>query len=103
MKEYSILIRNGSGCPYFLGTYKDITSAKKAILNLVKFEEEKNNMYFVDNDFFQNKYCYASCLKYMCIKEREVSDWNNYSEENISGKINNIIYLKNITKNIDIK
>lgn len=99
MKEYCIYIRQGSGMPYVLKTYPDIVSAKKAILNLVSFEEERNRMYFVDNDFFYNKYCYAgNGLKYMCIQEREVTEWKKYIETNSFGK-NNIIYLKNYIKN----
>ena len=42
MKEYSILIRRESDSPYILGTHPDIFSVKKAIQNLVDFEEERN-------------------------------------------------------------
>ena len=81
MKEFCILIRQGAGTPYVLKTYPDIVSAKRAVLNLVDFEEKRNRMYFVDNDFFYNKYCYAgNGFKYMCIKVREVTEWEKYSE-----------------------
>ena len=56
MKEYLILIRRESDSPYILGTHPDIFSVKKAIQNLVDFEEERNRMYFVDNDYFDNIY-----------------------------------------------
>lgn len=38
----------------------------------------------------------------MCINEREVSEWTNYSEMNVKSKIDNIIYLKICLKSIDI-
>lgn len=65
MKEYCIYVRQGSGTPYVLKTYPDIISAKRAVDRLVELEEERNRMYFVDNDYFYNKYCYAGSLKYL--------------------------------------
>ena len=83
MKEYSILVRQGSGSAYLLQTYSDVLSVKRAIANLVEFEESRNRMYFVDNDFFNNKYyCVNSGLKYLCVQVREVSEWQKYSEIN---------------------
>lgn len=104
MKEYSILIRNRSGMPYILGTYNDIFSAKHAMENLVKYEEERNKMYYVDNDYFENKFCYCGDnLKYMKIQVREVTEWTKYVEiENHVEDMQNdskIIYLKDFCKN----
>lgn len=94
MKEYTILIKNGSAQPYMLESYRDIESAKKAIQNIIDFEEERHRMYFVDNDYFNNKYCLVGSLKYLCIYEREVTEYSKYIERidnNISdGKV---IYL----------
>ena len=100
MKEYCIYVRQGAGMPYVLKTYPDIISAKRAIERLVEYEEERNKMYFVDNDFFYNKYCYAGNLKYMCIQVRDVTDWAKYCEiNNTTENDSNIIYLKNYLKN----
>ena len=100
LKEYCIYVRQGSGMPYILKTYPDIISAKKAIERLVGYEEEKNKMYFVDNDYFYNKFCYAGNLKYMCIQVREVTEWTKYYETKNTIKNNsNIIYLRNYQKN----
>ena len=99
MKEYCIYVRQGSGMPYILKTYPDIISAKSAVDRLVESEEERNKMYFVDNDYFYNKFSYVGNLKYMCIQEREVTEWKKYSEEHIIENKNNIIYFKNYLKN----
>lgn len=93
MKEYSIFIKQGSGTPYFLNSYSNIHLAKRAIYNLVNAEEKRNRMYYVDNDFFNNKYTFCSNLKYMCIKEREVSNWQKYSEEMCNVPNDKIIYI----------
>lgn len=38
--------------------------------------------YFVDNDFFKNTHnANSTRLRYFCIKEREVTEWEKYSEE----------------------
>ena len=100
MKEYSILVRQGSGAPYILQTYPDIISAKRAVENIIKFEEERNRMYFVDNDYFINKYCNVSTgLKYLCIRVREITKWEKYYEQ-VSEKPNtdNIVYMDNYIK-----
>lgn len=57
-------------------------------------------MYFVDNDYFYNKFCHVASLKYMCIQEREVTEWKKYSEiNNIIKKKDNIVYFRNYQKN----
>jgi len=99
MKEYCIYVRQGSGIPYILRTYPDIISAKRAVDRLVGYEEERNKMYFVDNDYFYNKYFHAGSLKYMCIQVREVTEWQKYTEtKNIDNNKSNIIYLRNFKK-----
>jgi len=43
---------------------------------------------------FKDKYNYAVNLKYICIKEGDVSEWKNYSQSNEAKFTNNkIIYL----------
>lgn len=76
MKEYGIYIRQGSGTPYVIHMYSNIDSAK-----IKSSEEERQRPYFVDNNFYINKYNISTKLKYFCIKEREVWEWKNYSEE----------------------
>ena len=101
MKEYSILIRYGNGVPYYYSLlYSNIFAAKKAVLDMVELEEKRNRLYFVDNDFFVNKYSYVGNGKYMSIQEREVSEWKKFSEvENKNTNNEKIIYLKNYFKN----
>ena len=76
--------------------YNNIDNAKIKLYDMVNLEEIRNRPYFVDNDFFDNKYNNAVKLKYFCIKEREVSEWCNYSQEkNLIKSKNKIIYFNN--------
>ena len=56
MKEYCIYIRNGGGMPYILNTFKDLNTAKIKLYEMISLEIERNRPYFVDNDFYDNKY-----------------------------------------------
>ena len=93
MKEYCIYIRQGDGKPYILQTFKDIDLAKIKLYEMISFEEERQKPYFVDNDFYNNKYNISTKLKYICIKEREVTEWKKYSTKEDMKKGNNIINI----------
>ena len=95
MKEYVIYHRHGSGKPYTLNTYKTIDSAKMKLYDIVSLEDERQRPYFVDNDFFNNKYRLVGDLYYLCIMEREVSEWKRYTEEKALQKDNKILYFMN--------
>lgn len=56
MLEYTIFLRHGSAKPYTLGTYKSIEGAKAKLYDIINLEIERKRPFFVDNDFFENKY-----------------------------------------------
>lgn len=100
MKQYGIYIRQGSGTPYMIHFYDNIYSTKQKLYEMIQLEEERQRPYFVDNDFFNNKYRLVVNLKYFLIKERDVSEWKNYSESEKEKETNNkIIYFNNF-KNV---
>ena len=102
MKEYCIYCIWNGGKPFILDTFKTLDSAKFRLFDMISLEEERNRPYFVDNDFFNNKYSYAGRLKYFCIKEREITEWNKYSEEKANIENNKkIIYITNYKKAVD--
>lgn len=99
MKQYGIYIRQGTGTPYMIHFYDNINSAKLKLYDMISLEEERQRPYFVDNDFFNNKYNTSAKLKYYCIKVRDVSDWTDYSEEKMNSENHNkIIYFNNLKK-----
>ena len=100
MKEYSIYIRCKGGTPYMIHSFDNILSAKLKLYEMVDLEEERGRPYFVDNDFYENKYPCSINLKYYCIKERDVSEFSEYSEEKQNAKEKNkIIYFQNYKNN----
>lgn len=100
MKEYGIYIRCNGGTPYMIHFYNNIYSAKQKLFEMIQLEEDRGRPYFVDNDFFKNKYPFGFNLKYYSIKVRNVSEFKKYSEvdtieEEALKKDNKIIHLKN--------
>lgn len=100
MKEYGIYTRCKSGTPYMIHIFNNITSAKLKLYEIISLDEERGRSYFVDNDFFNNKYPCSNNLKYYCIKVRDVSEYEVYSEEkHIAEEKNKIIYFQNYKNN----
>lgn len=99
MKEYAIYIRQGSGKPYYTLPYKSLLEARNHLTSIIELEEERQRPYYIDNDFFDNKYPNISNLKYVCLKVREVTEWSTYSEEEeIKKCYNKIVYINNFKK-----
>ena len=93
MKEYTIFARHGTAKPFTIGSYKSITSAKLKLYDIIGLEIERKRPFFVDNDFFNNKYNLGSNLFYLSILEREVQEWKKFEE---NAKVNdNLFYLYN--------
>lgn len=78
-----------------LHIYNNIDSAKLMLYQMIQLEEERRRPYYVDNDFYKNKYGLVSNVKYMRIKVRDVTEWETYSEIANEESSSNIIYLKN--------
>ena len=56
LKEYGIYIRQGSGTPYMIHIFDNLDNAKIKLYDMISLDEERLNPYFVDNDFFENRY-----------------------------------------------
>lgn len=96
MKEYGIYIRHGNSKPFMIHIFNNLDSAKLKLFEILNLDDERNRPYFVDNDFFNNKYHFESKLSYYCIKVRDVSDWTLFSEkELIENDNHNLIFFKN--------
>ena len=81
LKEYSIYQRHGTGTPFMIHFFNNIMDAKLKLYDIIRIEEESNRPYYIDNDFFDNKYNFISDLYYLKILVRDVTDWEKYSEE----------------------
>lgn len=79
--EYCIWIMCNGGKPYYISTYEHLQLAKIDLYNMVELEKKRNRPYYVHNDFYENEYPETLNCKIFCIKQREISDWEIYSEE----------------------
>ena len=77
--------------PYTFSSYKTIEAAKKDLYCKIQLEIERGRSFYVDNDFFDNKYALGSNLFYMCIMERNVDEWKKYSQSESNEENNNKI------------
>lgn len=100
MKEYSIYFIVGGGVPYNLNTFKDINDCKIKVNNLINEYKEKNKLYYLDNDFYENEFKLDLVLnnkngKYLKIIERDVTTWHEYKESQHCANDKNIsLYLR---------
>ena len=81
MKGFSIYQRHGNVKPFMMHTFTDVLSAKLKLNDITATEEERGRPYFVDNDFFNNKFSHCSNLYYLCIMEREVGECSKFCEK----------------------
>ena len=98
-QEYSILCIYNRGIPFILDTFDNIEVAKLKLYDMIQLEEERKRVYFVDNDFFDNKYQIGlQSSKYFCIQEREITKWKKYEigkrNKNNKNKNGNVLIFK---------
>ncbi len=85
-KEYSIYCMYGKGKPFCLNTYKTFFEAESKLYQIIQTDEERHRIYYVDNDFFENKYQLGMQVNYYSIIERTVSEWKKYSAKKVQEK-----------------
>lgn len=102
MKEYCIYIRHGSACPFRTSTYSTFDSAKQALLIMTQDFAERNRVFYIDNEFYENKFPLGlqGCTYYQ-IQEREVFDWEKYNIKNTNEIKYDCKILKFQKKSID--
>lgn len=86
MKEYCIFVICRGGKPYTLGNYNSFSLAKQALMNMISDFDRRKRIYYIDNDFWDNKYPLGlENSIYYQIQEREVTEWKKYKQiENAS-------------------
>lgn len=92
-KEYCIYCIYNRANPFILNTYSSFEEAKIKLYEIILQEEARNRIYYVDNDFFKNKYNPNVLGKYFCIKERCISEWEIYKESKRNSSKNGKILM----------
>lgn len=91
MKEYTIYSLNHNAIRGLNSySFDNVESAKLKLYEMLEIKDRYNSPYYVDNDFFENKYPNSNTHKwftYFCIREREITPWKKYSST--QEKLNN--------------
>lgn len=59
---------------------------------MIELEKERNRIYYVDNDFYENEYPCSIRCKIFSIRERKVSKWCKYTENQVQRRNNKNMY-----------
>lgn len=99
MIQYSIYTVYNGGRPYYGVEYTSLSECREALESIIKYHEKHHHLYYIDNDFFNNKFQYLDKCYYYSIHCREVSEWDNIDNRDKNKDIqnnrirNNIIYF----------
>lgn len=85
-KEYTILCIIDKGPPFTTRIFKSFQDAYNNLMEMIETEEKRNRTYYVDNDFYENKYQIGVHKKYFSIQERQITTWTKYKEEKTTEK-----------------
>ncbi len=91
--EYAIYCRVGSACPYIQKVFSSIDDVYRQIIEIEKKHNHYRQMFYIDNNFYDNKYNLNCGGTYYKILRRPVFDWeDNWEEiEQNSYNYNNVI------------
>lgn len=73
--EYTIYIRHGTGLPYLGRTFTNYYDACRFLKEKAKRHEHYNQIYYIDDEFFENQYERNYQGTYYKILRRKLSDW----------------------------
>lgn len=91
--EYTLYVQVGTAHPYTINIYKDFNQVLDAIEDIKnKHCYYWNREFYIDNDFYKNKFDRSMTGTYYKFLRREVKNWEEFNtkEEN---KKDNIYYL----------
>ncbi len=90
--EYALYCRVGNACPYIARTFNSIDDVYRFVNDIEKRHNHYRQIFYIDNDFYNNKYNLNCNCTYYKILRRPVSDWvDNWEVE--ENNYNNILYL----------
>ena len=103
--EYCLYTRVGSACPYIteLHSVSNLDDIMRRVEQIEKRHNHYAQIFYIDNDFYNNKYSFNQNGTYYKFLRRKVFDWEEFdSNEDIYNDkqiyYDNIIYLKNYRK-----
>ena len=98
--EYTLYVQVGTACPYTINIYDNF----EKVLNYIERIEKQhcyywNREFYIDNDFYHNKYERTMTGTYYKFLRRQVGEWQDFSTKDELDKCTNgKTYLKLVTQ-----
>jgi hypothetical protein len=77
--EYVLYIRHGKAEPFLGKVFVSYYDIKKELEEIAKRHDRFNQVYFIDEDFFENQYSKGEGTYYKILM-REVKDWRTFKK-----------------------
>ena len=85
--EYTMLVQEGTGCPYLATTYNSFDKVLVAIERIEKTHCYKwNREFYIDNDFYKNEQQRSITGTYYKFLRRKVNDWEEFTKDSIQNQ-----------------
>ena len=82
--EYCLYVRVGQALPYIANKFSDISDVYRFITQIEKRHNHYRQIFYIDNDFYQNKYSLEAGGTYYKFLRRPVFDWEEFSEGEVA-------------------
>lgn len=73
--EYCLYVKNGNACPYIARTFTDMFAIYQFIDEIEKKHNRYNRVFYIDNEFYKNRYSLNIEGIYYKFLKRKVNDW----------------------------
>lgn len=76
--EYGIYCKVGSGLPYIRSVHSDMKQIYIAIEEIEKRHNHYRQLFYIDNDFYKNKYSLECGGTYYKVLRRPILEWEEF-------------------------
>lgn len=91
--EYGIYCQVGSGTPYIRKIYSDMKQVYVAIEEIEKRHNHYRQLFYIDNDFYDNKYTLQCGGTYYKVLRRPIAEWEEFKKYETSKQYDNVINM----------
>lgn len=82
--EYILYCQHGNAQPFFIRTFNDIEEVYRYITELEKRHNHYHQIFYIDNDFYKNKYSIKQNGTYYKFLRRPVVDWQEFNLKEVA-------------------
>lgn len=82
--EYVLYCRHSDAIPYISRTFDSFPDVLRYIEELEKRHNHYHQIFYIDNDFYENKYSININGTYYKFLRRPVADWEEFTEKEVA-------------------